>query len=48
LAPAADADSAQQIGFEDLIGHTSGQQLKTVLAALGVIVLLYQLSKRIA
>jgi Trypsin-like peptidase domain len=44
----ADPQAAQQIGWEDLIGHTGGQQLKTALAALGVLVLLYQLSRRIA
>jgi hypothetical protein len=43
-----DPQSAQQIGWEDLVGHTGGQQLKTALAALGVLVLLYQLSRRIA
>jgi hypothetical protein len=40
--------SAQQITLEDLVGHTGGQQLKTALAALGVLFVLYQLSRRIA
>lgn len=44
----ADLQSAQQITLEDLIGHTGGQQLKTGLAALGVLFVLYQLSRRIA
>ena len=47
-ASVADPQAAQQIGWEDLVGHTGGQQLKTALAALGVLVLLYQLSRRIA
>ncbi len=42
------ADAAQQITFEDLIGHTGGQQLKTALAVIGVLFVLYQLSRRIA
>jgi hypothetical protein len=40
--------SAQQITLEDLVGRTGGQQLKTALAALGVLFVLYQLSRRIA
>jgi Trypsin-like peptidase domain len=48
MTPGADPQSAQQIGWEDLVGHTGGQQLKTGLAAFGVLVLLYQLSRRIA
>jgi serine protease Do len=48
MSSVADPEAAQQIGWEDLVGHTGGQQLKTALAALGVLVLLYQLSRRIA
>ena len=44
----SDLQSAQQITLEDLVGHTGGQQLKTGLAALGVLFVLYQLSRRIA
>jgi hypothetical protein len=44
----SDLQSAQQITLEDLVGHTGGQRLKTGLAALGVLFVLYQLSRRIA
>lgn len=44
----SDLQSSQQITLEDLVGHTGGQQLKTGLAALGVLFVLYQLSRRIA
>jgi hypothetical protein len=44
----AELHSAQQITLEDLVGHTGGQQLKTALAALGVLFVLYQLTRRIA
>ncbi len=42
------APPTEQLDWEDLVGHTPGQQLKTGLAAAAVLFVLYQLSRRIA
>jgi hypothetical protein len=38
----------EQVDWEDLVGHTPGQKVKTGLAAAAVLFVLYQLSRRIA
>jgi S1-C subfamily serine protease len=42
------ASPAEQVDWEDLVGHTPGQKVKTGLAAAAVLFVLYQLSRRIA
>jgi serine protease Do len=39
--------ATDQVSWEDIAGHTPGQQVKTALAALGVLMLLYQVSRRL-
>jgi S1-C subfamily serine protease len=42
------APPGEQVDWEDLVGHTPGQKVKTGLAAAAVLFVLYQLSRRIA
>ncbi|HEV3417669.1 MAG TPA: trypsin-like peptidase domain-containing protein [Pirellulales bacterium] len=39
--------ATEQVSWEDLAGHTPGQQFKTALAVLGVLMLLYQATRRL-
>ncbi len=38
----------QQLGWEDIAGHTLGDQIKTVLAGIGAILLFYQVIRKVA
>ncbi|HEV2971646.1 MAG TPA: trypsin-like peptidase domain-containing protein [Pirellulales bacterium] len=39
--------ATEQVSWEDIAGHTAGQQVKTLLAVLGVLMLLYQATRRL-
>ncbi len=46
-AEAADPTKPQAIGWEEIAGHTLGEQVKTVLAAVGVLLLLMHAARKL-